>query len=71
MSKPKHKSTLNPIDELLLLRMEARAMRDVTVESFNAIIDRITQMLPAMEEDEKSRRFKRFTKEDWRKYLTF
>jgi hypothetical protein len=61
---------LNTIEELALMRMSIRTMRDHINQNLDAMLDQINRLIPP--EDTKRRlRYKNFTKKDWTKFLGF
>lgn len=61
----------HPVDateELILMRMSIRALKERVCEDLEAMADQIARLLPP-EDDYKHQRYKNFTKEDWGKFL--
>lgn len=59
---------VNATEELALMRMSIRAMKERICEDLDAMADQIDRLLPP-EDDRKHQRYKNFTKEDWGKFL--
>lgn len=55
-------------EELRLIRQSIEALRRRTTEDLDALAAQVDLLLPKKESD-RSRLFKRFTKEDWGNYL--
>ncbi len=71
---PKQKNKTNPkppsdtIQELILMRMSIKAIRDRMNEDLDAMADQINRLLPP-EDDSRHQRYKNFTSKDWSDFL--
>jgi len=72
MLKHKKKSSRNvdTLQELVLMRHSIRTIRDRVNEDLDAMVEQINRLIPS-EDGAQARRFKNFTKKDWKKFLTF
>ena len=72
MYKQNHKSTLkfDTAHELQLMCYSIRAIRDRVNADLDAMVDRISRLLPP-EDSALQRRMKKYSKEDWKNYLKF
>ena len=59
---------VNPIEELVVLRTDIRAIRDRVVESIDEALDRINRILPAESHTRYSKQ-KNYSKDDWSNFL--
>ena len=57
-------------EELALMRMSIKAMREAMNENLDAMLDTINRMLPP-EDDKRCLKYKNFDKRQWRDYLDF
>jgi hypothetical protein len=72
MSKRDPKSTkkINQTEELALMRMSIRAMRDQMNETLDGMLDQISRLIPP-EDSNRCIKYKNYTSKDWGKFLKF
>lgn len=71
---PEHESKsnekLSTAEELALMRMSIRAMRDSFNNSLDAMLDQINRLIPP-EDQLRYKKYKNFSKQDWNNFLEF
>ena len=67
MSNNKKFST---VEELALMRMSIRAMRDHINENLDGMLDQINRLIPP-EDSNRCIKYKNYTSEDWHNFLEF
>ena len=61
---------IDPIEELSMMRMSIKVMRDELNKNIDAIIDQVNRLMP-VDETSHNEKYKNYTKEDWRNFLEF
>ncbi len=67
---PKSNKKYSTVDELALMRMSIRAMRDQINQNLDGMLDQINRLIPP-EDSNRCIKYKNFTQEDWGKFLGF
>jgi len=69
-NEPKSTKKYSTIEELALMRMGIRAMREHINLSLDAMLGQINRLIPP-EDTNRSKKYKNYTREDWAKFLDF
>ena len=67
---PKSTEKYSTVEELALMRMSIKSMRDHFNDSLDAMLDQINRLIP-IEDQLRYAKYKNYKKEDWRQFLGF
>lgn len=68
MSTKKIEYRPDTVQELILMRMALETMREHVTEQLNGMVDEINRLLPP-QDHKRYKEFRRYTAEDWGKYI--